>query len=69
MSNMEIVTGEKVKHIKTGVIETIVDMCKVKINGAWTEGVIYKGNDRYTGNPMVFVRTLEDFNNEFEEYN
>ena len=67
MSNMEIVTGEKVKHIKTGVIETIVDICKVKINGAWTEGVIYKGNDRYTNTEMFFVRTLDEFNKEFEK--
>lgn len=64
---MEIVTGEKVKHIKTGVIETIVDMCKVKVNGTWTEGVIYKGNDRYTNTEMLFVRTLDEFNKEFEK--
>ena len=67
MSIMEIVTGEKIKHIKTGVIETIVDMCKVKINGTWTEGVIYKGNDRYTNTEMLFVRTLDEFNKEFEK--
>ena len=64
---MEIVTGEKVKHSKTGVIETIVGMCKVKVNGAWTEGVIYKGNDRYTNTEMLFVRTLDEFNQEFEK--
>ena len=67
MSNMEIVTGEKVKHIKTGVIETIVGTCKVKVNGTWTEGVIYKGNDRYTNTEMLFVRTLDEFNKEFEK--
>ena len=67
MSNMKIVTDEKVKHIKTGVIETIVDICKVKVNGVWTEGVIYKGNDRYTNTEMLFVRTLDEFNKEFEK--
>ncbi len=67
MNNMEIVTAQKVKHIKTGVIETIVGMCKVKVNGAWTEGVIYKGNDRYTNKEMLFVRTLDEFNKEFEK--
>ena len=67
MNNMKIITGQKVKHIKTGVIETIVGMCKVKVNGAWTEGVIYKGNDRYTNTDMLFVRTLDDFNKEFEK--
>ena len=67
MNNMKIITGQKVKHIKTGVIETIVGMCKVKVNGAWTEGVIYKGNDRYTNTEMLFVRTLDDFNKEFEK--
>lgn len=66
---MEIIKGSKVKHIKTEVVETIVDVCKVKINGEWTDGVVYTGEDRYTGKPMVFVRTLEEFIREFEEYN
>ena len=67
--NMEITKGKVIIHKEKKVIETIVDVCKIKINGEWIDGVIYTGNDRHTGNPMVFVRTLDDFNNEFEEYN
>lgn len=66
MNNMVYVNGTQVKHNKTGVIETIVDECKIKYNGVWVDGVIYKGNDRYTGVPMTFVRTKEEFENEFD---
>jgi hypothetical protein len=34
--------------------------------GAWVDGVIYEGNDVYTGEPMTFVRVKEDFENNFE---
>ena len=65
---MEIVSGKIVKHEKTGAVETIVDKCKIKINGEWVDGVIYKGIDRHTGNPMTFVRELNDFNENFVDY-
>lgn len=65
---MEIVKGKIVEHIKKGVIETIVDKCKIKINGEWTDGVMYEGEDRHTGEPMIFVRELNDFNENFIEY-
>ena len=63
---MEIVSGLKVIHKQKRVVETIVGKCKVKINGTWKDGVIYEGKDRYTGEPMTFVRELNEFNNEFE---
>lgn len=63
---MNLEKGTKVKHIKTGVIETIVGIGKVKINGVWCSAVIYEGKDRYTGLDTTFVRTKEDFENEFE---
>lgn len=65
---MEIVSGKIVKHEKTSAIETIVGKCKIKINGEWVDGVIYEGEDRHTGEPMVFVRELNDFNENFVEY-
>ena len=65
---MEIVSGKIIKHEKTGAVETIVDKCKIKINGEWVDGVIYKGIDRHTGNPMTFVRELNDFNENFVDY-
>ena len=58
--------GTKVRHIKSGVIETIVGTAKVKVNGVWRDAVIYEGKDRYTGLDTTFVRTKEDFENEFE---
>lgn len=60
--------GSKVKHKKRGVIETIVGECKVKINNEWVEGVIYEGIDCNTGCLMQFVRTKDDFINNFELY-
>ena len=65
---MKIVSGKIIKHEKTGAVETIVDKCKIKINGEWVDGVIYKGIDRHTGNPMTFVRELNDFNENFVDY-
>lgn len=58
--------GIKVRHKTKGIVETIVGPCKVKVNGIWMDGVIYKGNDVYTGEPMTFVRTKEDFEENFE---
>ena len=46
---MEIVSGLKVIHKQKRVVETIVDKCKIKIDGKWVDGVIYKGTDRFTG--------------------
>lgn len=63
---LSIKKGTKVKHKTKGMIETIVGLCKVKTNGVWVEGVIYEGNDVHTGEPMTFVRTVEDFNANFE---
>ena len=62
---MEYGKGTKVMHIKTGAIETVVDTCKIKYEGEWVEGVIYEGNDRFTGAPMTFVRRKDEFENEF----
>ena len=65
---MVIEKGKKVRHQRTGAIEEIVSPCIIKFtNGEWVDGVVYQGNDRYTGKPMVFVRELNDFNNEFIE--
>lgn len=58
--------GTKVRHKTKGMIETIIGLCKVKVNGVWMDGVIYEGNDVHTGEPMTFVRTVEDFNVNFE---
>lgn len=66
MENYKI--GSKVKHKTRGVIETIVGECKVKIDNTWVEGVIYEGIDYNTGRLMQFVRTKDDFINNFELY-
>lgn len=63
---MEYTKGTKVKHKTKGMVETIVDLCKVKANGVWMDGVIYEGNDVHSGEPMTFVRTKEDFEKDFE---
>ena len=66
MGNYKI--GSKVKHKTRNVIETIVGECKVKVNNEWVEGVIYEGIDYNTGCLMKFVRTKDDFMNNFELY-
>ena len=48
------------------MVETVVGSCKVKVNGVWVDGIVYEGNDVNTGEPMTFVRTKEDFENDFE---
>lgn len=63
---MEYKVGDKVKHKTRGVIETIIGFCKVKFMGVWVEGVIYEGIDYKTNKPMTFVRTKEDFENNFK---
>ena len=63
---MEYTKGTKVKHKTKGMIETIVGLCKVKVNGVWMDGVIYEGYDVHTEEPMTFVRTKEDFEKDFE---
>lgn len=60
--------GDKVRHKERGLVETIVGFCKVKVYGIWVDGVIYEGTDYKTGQPMTFVRTKEDFENNFEKY-
>lgn len=62
----EYTKGTKVHHKTKGMVETIVGLCKVKAYGIWMDGVIYEGNDVETGGPMTFVRTKEDFENNFE---
>ena len=62
---MEYSKGTKVKHIRTGAVETVVGLCKIKYEGVWVDGVIYEGNDRFTGIPMTFVRRKEEFESEF----
>ena len=64
---MIIEPNKVIMHQRTGAIETIISKCIIKQNGEWIDGVVYKGEDRYTGKPMVFVRELNDFNNEFIE--
>ena len=60
--------GDKVIHKTKKCTETIINFCKIKIDGNWVEGVIYEGIDYKTNKPMTFVRTLEDFNNNFDLY-
>jgi hypothetical protein len=66
-------TGTKVRHKTKGMVETVVGSCKVKVNGVWVDGIVYEGNDVNTGEPMTFVRTKEDFENDFvvipDQYN
>lgn len=65
---IDFIPGDKVVHKTKKCTETIIKFCKIKIDGNWVEGVVYEGIDYKTNMPMTFVRTLEDFNNNFELY-
>lgn len=62
----DIKVGVIVYH-RTGVIYkeyTIVDITsKVKINGEWYNAIVYKPN--YKNNYTLFIRTVDDFMNNF----
>lgn len=64
MENINI--GDKIQHIKTNRVETVIDFCKIKINGVWFEGVIYEGIDYKTNEIQKFVRTKENFCKNFK---
>lgn len=48
--------------------QTIQFIGKVKTNGEWQTSVTYLGNDRNTGQPTFFTRTLDDFLANFEPF-
>lgn len=62
---MNYTKGTKVIHVRTQLHETIVGLCKMKVNGQWIDGVIYEGNDVNTGKLTMFVKPKEDFDKEF----
>lgn len=62
-------TGDKVIHKTKKVIETYKGNCMIKIGLKWVEGVIYEGDNYLTGMPTTFVRTKEDFEENFEPIN
>ena len=55
-----------VTHIKSGRNYTIVNKCILKINDSWEQGIIYEGIDKQSGKLTLFVRTIDDFDNNFE---
>ena len=55
-----------VTHIKSGRKYTILNKCLIKSNDSWEQGIIYEGIDKNTHKPMLFVRTIDDFDNSFE---
>lgn len=55
-----------VTHIKSGRKYTIFNKCMLKVNDSWEQGIIYEGIDKNTGQPTLFVRTIDDFDKSFE---
>jgi len=55
-----------VTHIKSGKKYTVFSRCMLKVNDSWEQGIIYKGIDKNTGQPTLFVRTIDDFDKNFE---
>ena len=64
----EVKLGSAYVNIKHNVREYVTALCKLrKDDGSWVDGVVYKGNDRHTGEPMHFACTLESFCERFEK--
>lgn len=58
---------KKFQHNKTGKLyELAQDPCKVKQNGIWSDFILYKALYDNPDGPY-FVRTKEDFYNNFTE--
>lgn len=55
-----------VTHIKSGRKYTIFNKCMLKVNDSWEQGIIYEGVDKNTGKPTLFVRIIDDFDENFE---
>lgn len=55
-----------VTHIKSGRKYTIFNKCMLKVNDSWEQGIIYEGVDKNTGKSILFVRTIDDFDENFE---
>ncbi len=58
--------GRKCRNIKYNIIETIVGLGLMKVNGEWIESVTYKGKCRFTGKTKMYTKSLTEFENEFE---
>ena len=55
-----------IMHNKTGDLYKLIDdECKAKINGEWSDAVIYQGRDKETGRMKFFVREKSDFDSHF----
>jgi hypothetical protein len=55
-----------VTHIKSGRKYTIFNKCMLKVNDSWEQGIIYEGVDKNTSKQTLFVRTIDDFDKNFE---
>lgn len=66
----DVVPLLRVRHKKYRVKETVVATCMYRErDDSWTDGVIYEGLERYTGNRMLFVRSMDSFLEDFEPIN
>lgn len=58
--------GRVCKNIKYGTVETIKGTGKMKVNGNWVDCVIYFGRCRFTGEVTTFVKSVEEFEQDFQ---
>lgn len=65
-NTMKYYEGRKCRNIKYGIIETIVGLGLMKVNGEWIESVTYKGTCRFTGKMKMYTKSLIEFENEFD---
>lgn len=49
------------RNLKNGYNYIVTELCKIKINDEWEEGVVY----RRVGENQTYVRTIQNFNEKF----
>ena len=67
--NKKYYKGRPCKNIKYGTMEVIEGTGKMKVNGEWIDCVIYCGPCRFTGEMTTFVKSVEEFEQDFELLN
>lgn len=58
--------GRACRNIKYGTMEAIEGVGKMKVNGEWVDCVIYHGRCRFTGKLTTFVKSVAEFEQDFE---
>lgn len=63
--DVDVYIGHPYRHIKSGRLYQVLDCGKMKVNDKWSICIIYR--PLYANPITTFVRTLDDFKENFNE--